>query len=487
LSAAAHAPEIRKMTRMNATRPTTRYRVVIPDTSASRALLLSTSDGWGLPEWVSDIPAPWENVDRINATLTHMLGLRAATVRALALDWDAKPRTSYYLIDNLDPGWQPLADARWVARDEAGSLDWRSDRERDILMAWFTDQPAPRRSPWYQPGWYAEASAWIVDELGGQGIALTGEVEQLRSWERSSVMRVDTEEGKVYFKAVPRQWGHEPGLTAWLGRRFSEVTPAIITRDEGGRRMLVREFDGRPLPETADIAVWERAYATLGRMQRELAGSLEDVERIGVPVHHPVDILDRIGAMLHDERRMRLGLDGGLQAEDAAVLQNAIPRLQDACRRLIDGPIPCSLDHGDFWPGNIFATDESVLLFDWSDATITHPFFSLVMAADEIDEALPGTSCQMIDAYLTAWTAYAPLDTLRTIFADAMLVAPLHQALMYRDTYLPAMEFPEELDRMTPHFLRWLARSLAREYGVGKRENDEPLSRDPSFEFQGDT
>ncbi len=52
---------------------------------------------------------------------------------------------------------------------------------------------------------------------------------------------------------------------------------------------------------------------------------------------------------------------------------------------------------------------------------------------------------------------YAPLEELREVFDDAMLIAPLHLAMMYRSVYLPAMEFIDELDRMAPHFLRWLA------------------------------
>jgi hypothetical protein len=85
------------------------------------------------------------------------------------------------------------------------------------------------------------------------------------------------------------------------------------------------------------------------------------------------------------------------------------------------------------------------------------------MAADEIADTLPdqpGAAERVIDAYLAEWSGYGSLDELRAIFADAMLVAPLHLALMYRNVYLPAMEFVDELDRMTPHFLRWLVGRL---------------------------
>jgi hypothetical protein len=110
-------------------------------------------------------------------------------------------------------------------------------------------------------------------------------------------------------------------------------------------------------------------------------------------------------------------------------------------------------------------TERGPLLFDWSDAALTHPFFSLVMAADEIADSLPGSAgaaSAVIDAYLAEWAGFAPQPELRAIFDDAMLAGPLHQALMYRDVYLPAMEFIDELDRMTVVHLRWLAGRLAK-------------------------
>ena len=66
----------------------------------------------------------------------------------------------------------------------------------------------------------------------------------------------------------------------------------------------------------------------------------------------------------------------------------------------------------------------------------------------------------MIDAYLSEWEGYASLPELRASFDDAMLVAPVYQALMYRDIYLPAMEFIDELDRMPVVHLRWLTGQL---------------------------
>ncbi|MEZ4520229.1 MAG: aminoglycoside phosphotransferase family protein [Thermomicrobiales bacterium] len=252
-------------------------------------------------------------------------------------------------------------------------------------------------------------------------------------------------------------------MTALLSTRFPELMPDVIAIDPSSGMMLTGEFHGRPLSETDDLACWRRAYASLGHVQRQLSGSIEDLREVGVPVRDLDSLRIQIPALLRDRRRMRIGMDRGITEREAGRLLAAEPRLIEVCSRLASGPIPLSLDHGDFWPGNIYSGPDRVTLFDWSDATITHPFFSLVMARDEIEAALnsvPGAGQLVVAAYLAGWTGYASFTELEAIFEDAMLVAPLHQAAMYRTTYLPAMEFVEELDRMTPHFLRWLAARL---------------------------
>ncbi len=164
--------------------------------------------------------------------------------------------------------------------------------------------------------------------------------------------------------------------------------PSVVAAEPESGRMLVREFAGEPLPDSKSVEQWIAAYGALGRVQRELVPLTSELEALEVPVRDLEAIQAEIPALLGDERRMRAGMDSGLNETEIAALRAAEPRFVDACRRLQTGPVPLSLDHGDFWPGNIYTSSEKVTLFDWSDAAITHPFFSLVMAEDEIAESL---------------------------------------------------------------------------------------------------
>ncbi|MEZ4520228.1 MAG: hypothetical protein R3A46_01105 [Thermomicrobiales bacterium] len=177
---------------MPSTDSSTRYHVIVPDISGSSVLVTSTSEGYALPHWATDDGSFWQETRAVNSELRNRFGLSVATLRACLLDWSAERRDSYYVVDNLSPDWRPPWGSRWIGRADIPLLRWREERDRQLVIEWFDDQPSPRRVGWYRPGWYARARSWILDSLEAAGYEPTGDVEQLRSWERSSVMRIPT-------------------------------------------------------------------------------------------------------------------------------------------------------------------------------------------------------------------------------------------------------------------------------------------------------
>ncbi|MGB9578621.1 MAG: hypothetical protein ACPL3S_05055, partial [Halothiobacillaceae bacterium] len=103
------------------------------------------------------------------------------------------------------------------------------------------------------------------------------------------------------------------------------------------------------------------------------------------------------------------------------------------------------------------------VFIDWSDASISHPFFSMAFFSDD-DEMrpylgdIPDIALQMRDAYLEPWTVYEPYDILTQAWSIACSLAPLSTALLYHDHILPGMEVQWELENMVPYFLRSVLR-----------------------------
>ena len=113
--------------------------------------------------------------------------------------------------------------------------------------------------------------------------------------------------------------------------------------------------------------------------------------------------------------------------------------------------MPDSLDHGDLSAAQVIVGEMGPVIFDWSDATITHPF--LALAAFDADET--GTQ-----AYLDAWqTGLSPSDALER-GPRGSPGEPLHLARSFRDRILPGLEQPWELDRVVPARLHGLAWEL---------------------------
>src|SRR5512144_1760084 len=93
--------------------------------------------------------------------------------------------------------------------------------------------------PWSEPGWLEEASAWIRTELERQGMHLNGPIEQphVRPW--STVLRVPTDRGALFFKASGRLLANEPALVPVLSRfRCDCVLPVLGVDVERGWMLI---------------------------------------------------------------------------------------------------------------------------------------------------------------------------------------------------------------------------------------------------------
>ena len=96
------------------------------------------------------------------------------------------------------------------------------------------------------------------------------------------------------------------------------------------------------------------------------------------------------------------------------------------------------------------------LIFDWTDACITHPFFDLatVLDTDNAPES-PEVAERLRDAYLDEWGVYGSPEELRAAFEAAYRLAPLHHAVSYaRINAIAEQAMLADLGTSLPYFLR---------------------------------
>lgn len=446
------------------------YHVVIGRPGEGRLLLLPGAGGWRLPGFSAGERRFWQEIGHVSAWLRGGLGAPATALRCLAIDYspDEELVSLVYAAALDDPAWAGPPGARWAAPGELPGLPLADGGHRAPMgewLAWYAGgAPPPTRAPWYLPGWHAGAVAWAAEALARAGLPPTGPAEQLRSWQRSAIVRLPTADGPAYLKAVPPVFGHEPALTAALAAADPARFPRPVVIDPERGWLLMRELRGRGLDrlrEDEDVPRWQAALASFAEVQIVTAGRLAELRALGVPERPLATLAARLAPLLADTAATLPGSPAGLSGAELARLRALAPRLQGMADALAGYGLPEALEHGDFWAGQVVAGDEGYGFLDWSDSSLAHPFFSLLLFLVEIEDFFPrapGVRERLRDAYLEPWAARAPGVDLAAAFELAQPLAALHHALGYHAAVLPSFEVRWEMELMLPFYLKMALR-----------------------------
>ncbi|MEV7630451.1 phosphotransferase [Actinoplanes sp. NPDC089786] len=217
---------------------------------------------------------------------------------------------------------------------------------------------------WRDAAWLGRAQDWIDER-----VERTGEIEQphVRPW--STVMRVPTSGGDVWFKANDESLRHEVVIVERVSSRRPDVVPPLIGADVAAGWMLMadageslRSVSGRE----GSLDRWLDVLSRYASVQLDLAGDVDDLLAAGVPDMRLatlpaayVKLVDEVGAepRFHD----------------------ALPVVEALCAELDAYGIPELLQHDDLHDGQVFVRDGRHLVLDWGDACVSHPFFSMAV------------------------------------------------------------------------------------------------------------
>jgi hypothetical protein len=273
--------------------------------------------------------------------------------------------------------------------------------------------PTDPRLPWIQPEWLAGATAWVHGRLDERDLDLTGEIGQphIRWW--STVLRVPTSGGTLWFKANAPPHAFEAGLLAILDRLTPGHVPEPVAIDVDRGWLLMRD-GGERLRElvrgSRDLQHWETLLPEYAELQLALAPNVDELFAAGVPDERLAVLPAQLGAVLDDAGACMVGREHGLTPEERDRLRALVPGYAEHCARLAAFGIPETLQHDDLHDGNVFVHDGRYL-FDWGDSCVSHPFHSLVVTMRQLVHRLelppggPGV-LRLRDAYLEPFASY---------------------------------------------------------------------------------
>jgi hypothetical protein len=442
-----------------------RHALVIADSSRTRLLLTTSAGGWALPTVAVGRSHPGA-VDGVVRAVRRRYGLETHVLRCLVRPRGTRPGARAFVLELELLGESPPRPARlqWVPLADLPRLRARRRGDGDALVRW---RAARRRSPtrpeWARPGWRARALRWVERRLG---TAVT-DVEQLRAWEFSCVLRLTTSRGVFYLKAAAPFCDHEPRVTRWLGRRFPALIAPVVALDASQRWLLTRAVLGPTLRECPRLGPWESTAAAYGRMQRALAGHGRTLRALGCRRRDLAWLAREIPELVHDPRVLAAGGRQRLKPREVSRLRRLVPTLVARCRQLEAGGVAATLDHADLWAINVVVGRHGPVVLDWEDAAVAHPFWSvflLMWSHGFHDRWGPrGAAARRVQhAYLAGWSGHEGTEQYRRTFALAQLLAPLHYAATWRRDVLPLVETSLETAGLVPFFLRRLLANAER-------------------------
>ncbi len=375
-------------------------------------------DHWALPRVEREGGLP---LGRTNRVLSELLGLDVTTLRTIGIDENEEHRT-FEQLAVLELHGEPGAETCWFPVERILSTLTTTLREH---VARAVGEPAPpERMPWQRAGWFSDACAWISSQLRRHGRTLTGPVEQRKNWCLSSLLRAPATGGAVWLKATADLplFVDEGRLTTVLGRLFPAVVPAPIAIDSASRLMLLEEF-GDQLGHGAPTEAREELVVEFARLQLRSTALVGELSAAGCVDRGLERLASQIGPLLESESAR-----GRLEDAEVERLTSLAPTFVEHCDALAAGPIPDALVHGDLHLGNVASAGGRRVIYDWTDACITHPFLDLSEIVDEQDETI---RARVLQAYLAEWRTLATAAELDELWRLAQPLCAVHQAVSY--------------------------------------------------------
>jgi hypothetical protein len=296
---------------------------------------------------------------------------------------------------------------------------------------------------WLDPDWRAEAEAWIRERVG-----VTGPIEQPHVYPWSTVMRVPTADGDVWFKAVAlAAHAFEPALSLLLSEAFPDRVTRVVAIDAERGWMLMRDSGTRlrdVMESAEDLHHWETVLPAYADLQIALARRADELRRLGVPDEGLGGLPGKVEALLDDDEALLLDEPEGLTSEQRDELRSRLPEVRSLTEELAAFAIPETIQHDDLHDGQVFVQDGRYVISDWGDSCISHPFHTLTVTLRAIAwrwklEPRSEPLLRLRDAYLEPYGPYASAVDIAYRTGTLARALAWHRFLLARE--------PEERDR----------------------------------------
>ena len=316
--------------------------------------------------------------------------------------------------------------------------------------------------PFSRLGWLTNLQDWVRTAIRPLGMELK-DFHQLNGCETFALIRFDTTQQPVWFKAVGKPNLHEFPITVALAKLLPEYVPSLLATRPACYGWLMADAGGPPLNEVDDSSAWKDAAAVLAGLQIASIEAIDDLLEAGsrdLRTRTLLELVDPFLEVIADLMQQQTNVPPAILSRQelsdlGAILKNAVCCLESL-------GIPDTLGHSDFNPGNILVGSERCVFIDWAEAHVSHPFLTFEYLISHLRKDYPALA-RFEDAirlsYIKCWQSVSLPEHVSEAFLFSPLVAVFAYAVAgnsWRD--------PERLKiPQVPGYLRSLTRRMKQE------------------------
>ncbi len=252
--------------------------------------------------------------------------------------------------------------------------------------------------------WRESVSLWVREHAQRHGITVRGDLLPFRVRPWSTHLTIESDEGRLWFKAVCEAMNHEPRLQTELAELVPDAVRAPLAIDEVSGWMLTSDH-GEPLPKRREATAkdWLTVLLDVVDMQQRLMPYRERLLATGMPQCAPetvVDRFDRLSVLLSD---LPDAHPSHLDLEDRTRLAEGRDDLAAAVDTLNAGPLGTSWQHADVHVDNVFLDHDRPRVFDFGDSQWAHVMETLVVPFSILSHEHPSWWKHIREVWSGAW------------------------------------------------------------------------------------
>lgn len=332
-------------------------------------------------------------------------------------------------VDSFAPApegtvWASVHDLTWESSEALATYEGLNRALRQAKEYRFARPPVP----FTRPGWFEDVTVWVRSQLTLCGQRLTGCWTQYNMGPAFSLVRYETDELPVWFKAVGQLNLREFAIHMELAKPHSNHVPEVLATHSGWHGWLMRDANGRSLDEIDDIEGWKAAARSLAELQIQVIPKCEALLKAGCDNLRVSQLRPQVGPFINTIAQL-------IQMQPVTpprILNSDDLRFTEAhLRRAIDeievSGIPDTIGHSDLNPGNVQVNREDAVFLDWMRGHIGHPivtFEYLLALLGRLHPGCEGWRQELIASYLDPWKSMCSEAQMTHALRFAPLVAP---------------------------------------------------------------